>query len=141
MLYRIGEFAQFCGLSVKTLRYYDEIGLLKPVKVDEFTGYRYYSASQLDDVELIKMFKSCSFSLDEIVENWGNFNTAVIRNKKTELLKHIQDTMNQVKLLDYIESQSKEFCIEDRSDSYINENKDVKVLKYTKPSNTTQKSA
>jgi ElaB/YqjD/DUF883 family membrane-anchored ribosome-binding protein len=87
------------------------------------------------------MFKSCSFSLDEIVENWGNFNTAVIRNKKAELLKHIQDTMNQVKLLDYIESQSKEFCIEDRSDSYINENKDVKVLKYTKPSNTTQKSA
>jgi DNA-binding transcriptional MerR regulator len=141
MLYRIGEFAQFCGLSVKTLRYYDEIGLLKPVKVDEFTGYRYYSASQLDDVELIKMFKSCSFSLDEIVENWGNFNTAVIRNKQAELLKHIQDTMNQVKLLDYIESQSKEFCIEDRSDSYINENKDVKVLKYTKPSNTTQRSA
>ena len=70
MLYRIGEFAQFCGLSVKTLRYYDEIGLLKPVKVDEFTGYRYYSEKQLDDVELIKMFKSCSFSLDEIVPSY-----------------------------------------------------------------------
>ena len=103
MLYRIGEFAQFCGLSVKTLRYYDEIGLLKPVKVDEFTGYRYYSEKQLDDVELIKMFKSCSFSLDEIVANWGNFNTAVIRNKKNELLNQIQEIMNQVQVLDYIE--------------------------------------
>jgi DNA-binding transcriptional MerR regulator len=141
MLYRIGEFAQLCGLSVKPLRYYDDIGLLSPVKVDEFTGYRYYSERQLDDVEKIKVFKSCSFSLDELVGNWGRFNTSTIRNKKAELLNHIQDIMNQVQVLDYIESNPKEFGIEEKSDSYTNENKDVKVLRFTKPSNTTQRAA
>ena len=132
MLYRIGEFAQLCGLSVKTLRYYDDIGLLNPVKVDEFTGYRYYSERQLDDVEKIKVFKSCSFSLDELVGNWGRFNTSTIRNKKAELLNHIQDIMNQVQVLDYIESNPKEFGIEEQSVSYTNNPKSVKTLRKTK---------
>ena len=39
----IGEFSKICKVTVKTLRYYDRIGLLKPVHVDDMTGYRYYS--------------------------------------------------------------------------------------------------
>lgn len=127
MLYSIGEFATFCGLNVKTLRYYDEIGLLKPVKVDPFTKYRYYSDKQLDDVELIKTLKSCSFSLEEISQNWGNFNTSVIRNKKSELLRHVQDVMQQVEVLDFLDSQSQKLGIEEVSDEYALDNKSVKV--------------
>lgn len=41
----IGRFSRLCGLTVKALRHYDEIGLLKPARVDGSTGYRYYSPS------------------------------------------------------------------------------------------------
>ena len=44
---RIGDFSKLSQVSIKTLRYYDEMGLFKPSNVDRFTGYRYYSASQL----------------------------------------------------------------------------------------------
>jgi len=39
---KIGEFSKLVQLPVATLRYYDQVGLLKPVEVDRFTGYRYY---------------------------------------------------------------------------------------------------
>lgn len=43
---KIGGFSKLSFVSIKTLRYYDELGLLKPVRVDDSTGYRYYSAGQ-----------------------------------------------------------------------------------------------
>jgi len=46
-MFKIGDFSKLSLVSVKALRYYDELGLLRPARVDEFTGYRYYSASQL----------------------------------------------------------------------------------------------
>jgi len=45
-MFKIGDFSRISQVSVKTLRYYDEIGLLKPAHVDRFTGYRYYSVDQ-----------------------------------------------------------------------------------------------
>ena len=46
-MFNIGEFARLGGVSVRALRHYDEIGLLRPAKVDPLTGYRGYSAAQL----------------------------------------------------------------------------------------------
>ena len=43
-MFKIGEFYKLSQVTVKTLRYYDETGLLKPAKVDRFTSYRHYSA-------------------------------------------------------------------------------------------------
>lgn len=43
-MFKIGEFSQFTHISVKMLRHYDDLGLLKPAQVDRWTGYRYYSA-------------------------------------------------------------------------------------------------
>ena len=63
---KIGEFSKFSRVSVKTLRYYDEIGLLNPFKVDELTGYRYYSAEQFTRLNRIVGLKNLGFSLDEI---------------------------------------------------------------------------
>ena len=42
-MYQIGEFSYLCETTIKTLRYYDKINLLKPVKINTLTGYRYYS--------------------------------------------------------------------------------------------------
>src|SRR5574339_582645 len=63
---RIGDFSKLSRVSVKTLRYYDETGLLKPVHVDPFTGYRLYEYSQLSTLHRILALKDLGFSLEEI---------------------------------------------------------------------------
>ncbi len=65
-MYRIGEFSYLCNTSLKTLRYYHNIGLLKPTKVDPFTGYRYYNKNQVKEFIIIKRLQETGFSLDEI---------------------------------------------------------------------------
>jgi DNA-binding transcriptional MerR regulator len=63
---RIGDFSKLSRVSVKTLRYYDEMGLLKPVSVDAFTGYRLYEYNQLSVLHRILALKDLGFSLEEI---------------------------------------------------------------------------
>jgi DNA-binding transcriptional MerR regulator len=63
---RIGDFSKLSRVPVKTLRYYDEVGLLKPVEVDAFTGYRLYEYSQLSTLNRILALKELGFSLEEI---------------------------------------------------------------------------
>lgn len=62
----IGEFSNVCKVSAKTLRYYAEIGLLLPDKIDPDNGYRYYSIEQLETMLFINRLKSYNFSLEEI---------------------------------------------------------------------------
>jgi DNA-binding transcriptional MerR regulator len=63
---RIGDFSKLSRVSVKTLRYYDQMGLLKPICVDNFTGYRLYEYSQLSVLHRILALKDLGFSLEEI---------------------------------------------------------------------------
>ena len=63
---KIGDFARLSQVSVVTLRHYDEIGLLKPISVDRFSGYRYYSVSQLPRLNRILALKDLGFSLEQI---------------------------------------------------------------------------
>ena len=62
----IGEFSKICRVSTKTLRYYNEIGLVFPDEVNEESGYRYYSVEQLRKMLFINRLKSYCFSLEEI---------------------------------------------------------------------------
>lgn len=64
---QIGEFSKICRVSVKTLRYYDKLGLLRPAAVDRETGYRYYDQSQLERMLLIRKLRRYGFSLEEIL--------------------------------------------------------------------------
>jgi len=63
-MYKIGEFAKMSGMTVKTLRYYDELGLLKPAHVEENSGYRYYTADQLLTIRRIEGFKAYGLTLE-----------------------------------------------------------------------------
>lgn len=65
-MFKIGEFSKIAFVTVKTLRYYDEVSLLKPAQIDRFTEYRYYSLDQLPRLNRILAFKDLGFSLDEI---------------------------------------------------------------------------
>lgn len=63
---KIGEFSKLVHVPVPTLRYYDQVGLLKPIEVDRFTGYRYYSVNQLPRLNRILALKGLGFSLEQI---------------------------------------------------------------------------
>jgi len=64
-MFSIGEFARMGTVSVRTLRHYDEIGLLRPAHVDPETGYRGYSADQLGQLNRIIALKDLGFSLTQ----------------------------------------------------------------------------
>ena len=65
-LLKIGELAALAGISVKALRVYEKKNIIKPVRVDEESGYRYYSAGQLEQVESLMELQDMGFSLVEI---------------------------------------------------------------------------
>src|SRR5579883_1927439 len=65
-MFRIGDFSRMTQVTVKALRHYDDLGLLKPAHVDPFTGYRYYSATQLPLLNRILALKDLGLSLEQI---------------------------------------------------------------------------
>ena len=65
---KIGEFSKLSRVSIRMLRHYDEIGLLKPAEIDRFTGYRYYNPDQLPVIGRITALKDMGFQLADIVK-------------------------------------------------------------------------
>ena len=63
---KIGEFSKLMQITVKTLRHYEQLGLLLPHEVDVSTGYRYYSLEQIQRLNGILHLKNLGFSLEEI---------------------------------------------------------------------------
>ena len=102
---RIGDFSRLSQTPVSTLRYYDEIGLLKPVEVDHFTGYRYYTFDQLASLQRIQALKDLGFSLEQIARLLADDLPArqvheMLRSKRTELHEQVQDHHEQIERLD-----------------------------------------
>ncbi len=67
-MFKIGEFSKLSQVPVKTLRYYDEIGLLSPARVDSATGYRFYSLDQLPRLNWLLALKDLGFTLEQVRE-------------------------------------------------------------------------
>jgi effector-binding domain-containing protein len=91
---RIGDFSRLSRVSIKTLRYYDEMGLFKPIDVDRFTGYRYYSASQLPRLNRILALRDLGLSLEQIAQVLDEGVSSeqlrgMLRLKRAELQHHI----------------------------------------------------
>lgn len=100
-MYKIGVFSQMNKITVKTLRYYDDIGLLKPCYVDETTGYRYYSSDQLLSLHRILALKQIGFSLGEIIEVMDkNMSTDrmidYLEGKQSAISKTIEDEQSKL---------------------------------------------
>lgn len=102
---KIGDFSKISQVSVKTLRFYDEMGLLKPVEVDRFTGYRYYAIDQLARLYRILALKDLGFSLEEIARLFDqDLQTselrAMLRLKQHELRAHIQEEQRRLERIE-----------------------------------------
>lgn len=65
-MFKIGYFSKLTMVSVRMLRYYDEMGLFKPAEIDTFTGYRYYSAKQITKLNLIVALRDMGFNVSDI---------------------------------------------------------------------------
>lgn len=88
MKMRIKDFARLCGVSVRTLHYYDEIGLLSPSYVDDCSGYRFYDESSLLRMQEILFYRELDFSLKSINEilSSPNYNKEKALEKQKKLL-------------------------------------------------------
>jgi len=75
----IGRFARQTGLTVKALRHYDELGLLRPAAVDAATGYRLYSARQAERAEGIRLLRRLEVPLDDIATLLASGDPAAVR--------------------------------------------------------------
>ena len=93
----IKEFAHICGCNPQTLRYYDQIDLLKPVKVDRWSGYRFYDEEQAYVFVKIKNLQKAGFTIDEIRGLLDKDNLAICRAfdekiaKEEKRLQEIKD--------------------------------------------------
>ena len=98
-MYKIGEMAKKVDLTIKTLRYYDKFGILKPSYVDKFSGYRYYTDDDILKCEYIKLLKSLDYTLKEISDNNDGLNEDAIDKKQKELELKIEESKRKLKVL------------------------------------------
>lgn len=102
---KIGDFSKLSRISIRMLRHYDEIGLLVPKTIDEFTGYRYYAENQLPIAGRIVSLKDMGFRLtviEEILRNYDNPQSLAefLEIKKIEVQAETEDAKHRLLLLD-----------------------------------------
>ena len=99
---KIGEFSKMMQVTVKTLRHYEQKGVLVPYEVDEWTGYRYYSITQMQRLNTIRGLQRQGFTLEEIKELLEDgAQTPSIE----QLTQKIEETERQLQLLTERRSQ------------------------------------
>ena len=119
-MYSIGEFSRIAQVSKRLLRYYNEIGLFQPIKVEPASGHRYYSASQLPELNRILVLKELGLSLDQIrrfIKDDISLEEiqGMLLMKKAELEQQVLDELRRIRT---IESRLKQ--IQDRA-TYVSD--------------------
>ncbi|MBQ3738799.1 MAG: MerR family transcriptional regulator [Bacteroidales bacterium] len=107
---KIGEFSKMMQVTVKTLRHYEQKGLLLPDEVDEWTGYRYYSIDQMQTLQAIRDLQRLGFSLDEIKELFEDDSHTPSIRQMDEKIKETERQLKQLvarrnRLLDWRDSR------------------------------------
>lgn len=109
-LYKIGMFAQMNHTTIKTLRFYEEQGLLLPAFVDGESGYRYYTMDQMSVMHRITALKQAGFTLEDIRRLNSNSDPAnFLVKKKKEILSKISDLTMQLARIEGYMAESNEF--------------------------------
>lgn len=102
-MFQIGDFSKLTQVSIRMLRYYDEMGLLKPAKIDKFTNYRLYSTAQIPVLNKIKFLRDLGFHISEIALALNQWDDQLIQhlldNKYMEIeniMKSEQDKLSKI---------------------------------------------
>lgn len=117
---RIGDFARLGQVTIATLHYYERLGLLTPISVDKFTGYRYYSVAQLPRLNRILALKDLGFSLEQIeVVLAGNLTVvqlrAMLATKRAEVETQVSEAQGRLRR---IEARLRQIEMEDSMPVY-----------------------
>jgi DNA-binding transcriptional MerR regulator len=112
-MFTIGEFSRISRLSIKTLRFYHEKGILVPSCVDERTGYRYYDRRNLDKARVVIQFRRMEFPVSQIKEILEQYNDEsdileYLRQQRDVLGRRLRECRDLVRSLDRIISQEQE---------------------------------
>lgn len=103
-MFKIGEVSKLTQISIRMLRYYDELGILKPAEIDKYTGYRLYSVEQISTLQKIVLLRDSKFSVAEIsniLHNWDDeFVIQELNRKKNEIKKEIQQEKQRINKID-----------------------------------------
>ena len=110
---KIGEFSKLSRISIRMLRHYDEIGLLRPVRIDAFTGYRYYGEDQLPLAGRIAALRDMGFGLSAISEVLACGGDApslqrLFACREGELRCQMQEVERQLRLLESLRRNLRE---------------------------------
>ncbi|HDR7517659.1 MerR family transcriptional regulator [Bacillus mobilis] len=115
-MFKIGDFSKLSSISIRMLRHYDKVELLQPVKVDEQSGYRYYSAAQLKKVNQIQTLKDMGFNISTIKEIVESENMEVIKsrfeNRSAQIKGEMDDLQKQLRLLEASMKSMREDVVE-----------------------------
>src|ERR1700722_898514 len=112
VMFSLGEFSKVTGLTIKTLRFYHEEGLVVPARVDEHSGYRYYDESQIDVARSIAYLRGLEFPLDEIksiLQGKGNDEQLLqaMERQKEAIQQRVAEYRKVVRLLEEFISEER----------------------------------
>ncbi|KPI52110.1 MerR family transcriptional regulator [Clostridioides difficile] len=133
--FSIGEVSKLFGLSIKTLRYYDKIGILKPAYVNQENKYRYYSREQFMSIDVIKYCKIMGMTLEDIkklIDSDGSIKSMLntINEQKKMIENKIKELSDVKKCLNDIESNVNELLEYGLNQVFVKYNKERKVSVY-----------
>jgi len=128
-LYKIGQVSELCDISIKTLRFYEEEKLIKPVKVDIYSGYRFYDDDCIMQIYKVKFLRDLGFSIKEIRE----FNEHSINDKIKEIELQINRLKDNREMLSFLNKQKGEKIMK----NFVNDKDAIGKWKYV--ANTTSK--
>ena len=109
---KIGEFSRLMQVTVKTLRHYEQKGLLIPEEIDEWTGYRYYSITQMLKLNTIRQLQQLGFTLEEIRDLYDNESHTPSVEQLTEKIEETERELQRLQarrtqLLEWMDSRKK----------------------------------
>lgn len=108
-MFRIGEFSKMSKTTIKTLRYYDEIGLLKPESTDKFTAYRFYTTDQLMKLHKIQALRQIGLSIEETkLIMLGHDEKEILQSRKTEILAQLAENNEHLSRIEFILQEKEE---------------------------------
>ena len=100
---KIGDFSKLTRISIRMLRHYDEIGLLKPDRIDDFTSYRLYTTDQLLKLHQIQAYRQIGLSINEIkLILTGADAQSFLQKRKAELVLQLEENNSQLSRIEFI---------------------------------------
>ncbi len=141
ILLSIGELAGICNVTPKTLRHYDRLGLLKPAKINQQNGYRFYKKEHITRVIAIKQLQDIDVSLEQIGIFYGIYQSSgivggldeILINQEKEIKLKLEEytrKLEKVHILQHQISQMQEHLLDISDDSFVVKNLSDRYILY-----------